>query len=120
MYQFDGTTFFASGSLPYYDKIYFVNFLNDNQRVMIATEDHVILYNYLTGTEEAKYPFVTYVSSGSFNASTNKYSVFGTSIQTINVISGEVEVINQPENNGYTVKLEGEYLFNGAGFAQKQ
>jgi hypothetical protein len=120
MYQFDGTTFFASGSLPYYDQIYFVNFLNDNQRLMIATQDHVILYNFLTGEEEANFPFVTYVSSGYFNASTNKYSVFGPSIQRINVISGEVEMISKPVDNGYTVKLEGDYLFNGRGFAQKQ
>jgi hypothetical protein len=120
IYKFDGTTFVSWGSLPYFDDIYFVNFFNDNQRVLVATTDQAMVYNYATGDEEVKHSFSTPPNTErSFDPVTNKYVVVGSAINRIDIVTGEVEVITRPIYTSTAIKLTNDYLFSGAGFALK-
>lgn len=114
LYNFNGTTFVQVATLPYTGILY-ARFYDLDAKVVLATENEVIVYDYLDQAEVASYNFSTSIyADPHFNQLSGEYQA---GLRLLNVNNGTTKTIDALAAHSY--RLEGDYVFTNAGFALK-
>ena len=107
-------------TLPY-SNVRYVRFLDNESKLLLATDTNVILYDIIGHAEISSFPQATSLyDTPSYDQSTKKYaSSQAGSVHLIDIQNGSVKVMPVYQKISRIYQLSGEYLFNNLGFGLK-
>ena len=117
LHEFNGTTYTLDKQFPY-DQILFFKFLSNNSSLLISTPDNVIVFDFITDKEIARYDFNTPDSvEPLFDEQTGNYWYRNGSsnLQMLNVNTGEVK--SYDISNRQAFYYANNHIFSSGGFA---
>lgn len=118
LYQYNGTNAFTFKSTLPYTNVRYVRFLDPEKKLLIATADKVIVFNFQTAAEVSSYAFDTSTSAEPrFNTFSQEY-VVNKGSKLMDISTGQVRELSL-YSGFYAYRIQGHYLFTSTGFGLK-